>query len=167
MRLGQAELGRGLPSESQCLCGCAGCAAVCDGYGPIMGVTTAPDEVAAMLIDVGAHMPDAGMFGLYIRARGVANFNVVLFKGDTTDLTMLDEQLIADPIYPVVSLGREFKEHVLYRDIGIKPYAWATAADKPTLVAIIPVGADGNALALAELDCIVPFVTPSEQISRD
>jgi len=162
-RLLPDDIGADLPAPSMCMCGCAGCAAVCDGVGPVVGVST--NEMAQpypIFFEFGKRMPKRGRLGLYLRVRGLANVRVVLFKGESADLSKLDP--IADPVYLVVNeLSSEFSEQILYTDefLGFHAYEWKTDADKPTVAAVYPsLNPKNPALALFELDCLVPFVVP-------
>ena len=162
-RLLPEAVGADLPTDSMCMCMCAGCAAVCDGVGPVIGVSTEKDvQPAPVLFEFGDRMPASGRLGLYMRIRGLANTRVVLFKGPTAKLDEL--QVIPDPSYVTLNeLGNEFVEQILFSDefLGVHAYTWKTAADKPTAAAVFPtIDQDGPGLALFELDCLVPFVVP-------
>jgi hypothetical protein len=162
IRLTTSELGGGVPGAQQCLCGNAGCASVCDGYGPVMAQFVDDGMPKPMLVDLNDQMPDSGRVGYYIRLRGLATLGMASLIGDTTTDPDLEDNLVA-PTYPVLNIEGEFKEFVRYGDDA---YRWANAAGKPTLLIIIPsADMNGNALALFEIDCIIPFVTPYEQLT--
>jgi len=159
-RLEPERLGGGLPSETICLCGCAGCAAVCDGKGPVMGVVTDEEHIPALIVDLTGMMPDSGRLGVYLRVRGLASFVMITAIGDASDLNTLQ---LVPPVYSVVTpLGLDFTEGVLFDDefLGVDAYRWDRPEDKPSLIALAPREVSGTVVALAEFDCIVPFVVP-------
>jgi len=160
-RLAPEDIGLDQPSASMCLCRCAGCAAVCDGIGPVMGFLSGSDVVPfPMVFDIGAKMPDRGSLGIYLRVRGLANVGVAIATGDIDHFDLLDWQ----PGYFVLTPpGTEFVEHVLYADEFLHgpAYSWTQPKDKPTVIALAAsFGKDDENLALFELDCLVPFVVP-------
>jgi hypothetical protein len=167
IRLEPSHIGLGLSSEAQCLCGCAGCAAVCDGRGPVLGVLDdgALDYVPP-IFEIGDQLPERGTFGIYLRVRGVANMGIGLLAGtiDTQD----DDPLVylnADAAPYVLSpLSTEFVEHVVVDQklLEVPPYTWTSAEGRPDYVLLSPGGSVTNpSLSLYELDCAVPFVLPA------
>jgi hypothetical protein len=160
-RLAPEDIGLDQPSETMCLCGCAGCAAVCDGVGPVMGIFTGSGvEKFPVLFDIKSKMPDRGTFGMYLRVRGLANVSVLVGTGDIDDF----ENIHWVPGYFVLTPpGTDYVEHVLYDDDFIHgpAYTWTSAADKPAVIALAASFDDTEEnLALFELDCLVPFVVP-------
>lgn len=159
------DFGAGLPSEFQCLCGCAGCLAVCDGRGPVLGVLNdGSDGYAPVAVDIAAQMPDAGSLGVYLRLRGIATALLGVLKGADPNYELVAYYLVSAPI------GTEMESQVHYNDplLGTSEYTWSQAADKPTLLVILP--GEGTpqtpALSLVEIDCVVPFVVPDEASSN-
>lgn len=152
LRLAPADFGGGLPSESLCLCGCAGCMAECDGKGPVLGVLSdGVVPVAPVGIDIARHMPDAGSLGVFLRERGVAASLLVVMKGADPDYEVVTYYFISSPI------GTDYTSQVFYDDpfLGTSKYTWTRREDRPTLLAIFPSEGAGN---LMEVDCVVPFV---------
>ncbi|MBI4701864.1 MAG: hypothetical protein HY744_12050 [Deltaproteobacteria bacterium] len=161
-RLRPDQFGAGYSSEQLCLCGCAGCAAVCDGTGPVMGVhATQSHPAPALLVDLSGRMPDSGRLGIYLRLRGLASFVLVVVAGTTEPGELATH---VRWYYPVLTpLGTSFTEHVIFDDdfVGVEAYSWSLPADRPTVIGLMPQGKpDESALALFELDCILPFVLP-------
>lgn len=164
LHLSPKEIGGGLPSEFQCLCGCAGCLAVCDGRGPVLGVANDGSfEVAPVVIDVAARMPEEGRLGVFMRARGLSGAALAVLKGNEPDYEIAMVYYISSPI------GTEYTSQVFYDDpfLGTKEYEWTTAADRPTLIALFAGEGSPGApqLTLMEIDCVIPFV-PVQQGSQ-
>lgn len=160
LRLEPVDFGGGLPSEFLCLCGCPGCAAVCDGKGPVMGVAADGSTYAspAFLVDLSHVMPAQGRLGIYLRVRGLSNAGVVLARqapDGSGDLEVLEA-----PIYYVLTpLDSQFAELVLYDDLLNDAYQWGRHEDRPVVIAIVPQSnAEQPIPALFEIDCLVPFV---------
>lgn len=155
------NIGAGIAEEFMCMCGCAGCAAVCDGRGPVVGLFS-PDGSSApgLVIDLGNEVPDQGKLGLYLRVRGAAFVSAVLGIGDVADLS--DAEFLP-VVYPVLTgIKNDFVELVLYQDdfLMIEPYEWTDATRKPNFAALLPkLSAVGDATVLFELDCVIPFYT--------
>jgi hypothetical protein len=158
IRLDPRDLGVGLPSEAQCLCGCFGCAAVCDGVGPVFGIwTDGTLEYGFPQIDIGPHMPSSGRLGVYVRLRGLANAALAVF----TDDGVAPAPDLATYYYVLSPIDTEFRELIFYDQtfFEVPAYEWETEAMKPTLLALIPGGTtDAPGLTLVEIDCVVPFV---------
>jgi hypothetical protein len=166
-RLDKARFGlQSVPNQAVCLCGCAGCASVCDGVGPVMGINavvplnTGP---IGLVVDVADKMPDSGTLGAYLRLRGTAAVVVAVATGSSD---VAQATWIPDLAYLVVTTTEsDFVERVLYNNDygGRGAYVWQRPEDKPTLLAIYPPGSavDGGAQlsALFEVDCVVPFST--------
>ncbi len=151
----------GLSPTPRCLCGCAACASVCDGKGPVVGVFQDPslEIFAAPVADVSASAPDQGAIGLYVRWRGVPNaWVVVASAGDKQN------ELVAEQFYLLgEELGMGFQEQVLFDQplLGELAYRWDKPEDKPVAVLFLPLGqTDRPAPSLFEVDCVVPFYVP-------
>lgn len=152
VRLAPRDFGGGLPSESMCLCGCAGCMAVCDGKGPVLGVQNDGNVMFAPVgIDIASSMPDAGSLGVFLRERGVAGSLLVVMKGAAPDYEIATYYFITSPV------GTDFTSQVFYDDpfLGTSRYTWTRREDRPTLLAIFASEGGGN---LMEVDCVIPFV---------
>ncbi|MEJ7732254.1 MAG: hypothetical protein WKG00_23990 [Polyangiaceae bacterium] len=167
IRLAPSEIGLGLSNETQCMCGCAGCAAVCDGRGPVIGVLDDGElNYLPPFLEVGNQLPARGTFGIYLRVRGVANMGIGLLAGNIDaqqgifDIEYLNES--AAP-YVISPLSTEFVEHVVVDQklLEVPPYTWTSVERRPDYVVLSPGGQPGNpSLSLYELDCAVPFVLP-------
>jgi hypothetical protein len=149
-----------IEESAVCLCGCGGCAALCDGKGPVIAAVDNSDELfPTLVVDIRDELPNAGELGLYVRARGLANMTVVLATIGADVVTVFGA-----PLYPIYSpLSTSYSEHVLHRNelLSIEPYRWDRAEDKPMLVLLAINGTPENpATALAEVDCVVPFLVP-------
>lgn len=152
LRLEPKDFGGGLPSEVQCLCGCAGCMAVCDGKGPVLGAfNDGSGSVVPIGIEIGAHMPNSGKLGVFMRERGLSASLLVVMKGQEPDYEVVTYYYISSPI------GTDYTSQVFYDDpfLGTSKYTWSKEEDRPTLLAIFPSEDAGN---LMEVDCVVPFV---------
>lgn len=161
VRLAPAQIGAGFPSEYQCLCGCSGCAAVCDGRGPVLGVLDdgfmGEFDFIPPIFEIGDEMPDSGALGVYLRVRGLANTSLLVLRGDLGAPELLQQHLILTPLTP------DFVEHVVYDQdfIGVEAYRWDSADRKPEfLVLTLDATPEEPNGALYELDCLVPFVVP-------
>lgn len=162
IRVAPEEFGLGQSDAQQCMCGCARCASVCDGQGPVIGVLSDSAPMYAYpAIDLSRRLPGAGKVGLYVRARGVSNVGLVLATGDYDK----PETLMSRTVYFMTTPLDDFTEQVFYGAdfIGNKePYAWIDDAGKPTTLLLVnttPSG-QGTALTFYELDCIIPFWVP-------
>jgi hypothetical protein len=159
LRLAPRDIGAGLPSESQCLCGCGGCMAVCDGKGPVLGVTSDGNvPFAPLAIDVSSYMPDSGRLGVFVRERGLAGALLAVMKGEPPNYEIGTYYYIESPI------GTAFTSQVFYDDpfLGTSDYRWEKAADKPQLLVIFVQGtADLPVTNLMEIDCVIPFLLPN------
>jgi hypothetical protein len=156
-RLTGSDIGRGLPGDTQCLCGCTRCATVCDGYGTIYA-TFGPEGVAKNFIVALTDMPDAGQLGIYYRLRGIANMVTYVIRGP---IEMFD--IVGT--YGTFEVSGDFVEQILY-DVPVTstpPYTWTQAADKPTALVVAPLEIEqdtGFLAAITEIDCIIPFSVP-------
>lgn len=173
IRLEPLEIGLGTPSEVQCMCGCAGCAAVCDGRGPVFGVLDTGGDLAFLppTFEVRRHLPDQGTFGIYLRVRGLASMGLALFSGqidlsgevfDVTPLNFGPDWPHGTP-YVLSPLSTEFVEHVVVDQklLEVPAYTWTSADRRPDYAMLLPGGSMTDpALSLYELDCAVPFVLP-------
>lgn len=139
------------------------CIDVCDGVGPVIGVNNDGvfdvSDLAVPAIEVGSLLPASGRLGLYIRARGLVNFAMVLVRGDINDPASI-EQLDGFSVFQPA--GDQFVDDVLYDQslVGTSAFEWAHDDAKPTYVVIIPGFGDEASTTLFELDCIVPFFEP-------
>ncbi len=165
-RLEPSAFGLGIPGLFLCLCGCPGCAAVCDGAGPVMGYYAQPQSSPPdpqdfsppwFVIDIEEQMPDQGRLGIYLRVRGLVSFAVVVLAEGPSG-----PEVLSEPIYYVVQqLGTEFVDRVLFDDLFNQPYRWTQAEDRPQYVAIVPqLEGSHEVLGLFEVDCLMPFVLP-------
>ena len=165
MRLDPSEIGAGFPSELQCICGCSGCATVCDGSGPVLGVLDDGDgpeggrfEFVPPFFDVRQHMPEQGKLGVYLRLRGFANTNLLVLRGTPPDdLELLQRHVIVTP------LTVDFVDQVVFDQdfIGVEAYSWDSPDRKPEyLMLYLYATNEEKAVALYELDCLIPFVVP-------
>lgn len=160
VHLAPGDIGSGLPSEYQCLCGCGGCMAACDGKGPVLGVSNDGNVgFAPITIDLAGHMPASGRIGVFVRERGIAAALVVVMKGTPDAYEVLTYYYMTSPI------GTELTSLVFYDDpfLGMKEYSWSKEADRPTLLVIAADEGSSEmpALNLMEIDCVVPFVMPN------
>jgi hypothetical protein len=173
MRLAPADFSNFWPQIYNCECGCIGCAAVCDGFGPVIGVW---DDGQANLhglpiINIKRHMPKSGRFGVYIRARGLSNAGIAVVPGDPNDSASLFNELTTEVkngtavIYYLVTPLDSFAPSVFFDQHFIgqgHAYAWSSADDEPAVIMIFPPkGVSNNpAASLFEIDCVIPFVLP-------
>jgi len=159
LRLAPGDFGAGLPSELQCLCGCGGCMAVCDGKGPVLGVSNdGKVEFAPVTIDIAGYMPKSGRLGVFVRERGLVGSLLAVMKGTAPDYEFVTYYYIASPV------ATEFTSQVFYDDpfLGTTEYRSSREADNPTPSAILA-GAgtpEKPSVSLMEIDCVVPFVVP-------
>lgn len=165
IRFAPEDFGFGIvPDATQCMCGCARCASVCDGQGPVIGVLADQNPTyAAPAMNLGRHLPDEGRLGLYVRARGVSNLPIGVYSGDYVNDP---EHLESRSVYLMTTALDDFTEQVFFGPdfIGNKvPYAWSDATGKPTTLVLFnqqPEPGQDPILTFYELDCIVPFVVP-------
>ncbi|MEQ9320883.1 MAG: hypothetical protein RIF41_17105 [Polyangiaceae bacterium] len=157
LRLTGDDVGLGL-ADLQCLCGCPSCATICDGYGTIWGTYgTVEGQAPALVIGFGDRLPDRGCFGMYWRVRGVANFQVTLFKGPP------GQEAATGAVYAVTEIGGDFIDRVLFDQsvVGNEPYCWQIPEDRPTGAVMQPYEISPDFfVTMAEIDCVIPFVTP-------
>ena len=155
------DIGASLVEESQCLCGCAGCAAVCDGTGPGLGALTVEgqeQQFAPVVFDLGTRLPRQGKLGIYGRVRGLANFVIVAIRGD---INVPDELEYLHSYAFLTPLQNEFSEQAVVDQLLIGPaYEWDGYDGRPNLLVLFPQLSDKGGLSLFELDCLVPFVMP-------
>jgi len=165
VRFAPEDFGFGIVTDAgQCMCGCARCASVCDGQGPIIGVLAdAMPLYAAPAMNLGGHLPDRGSLGIYVRARGVTNLSLGVFTGDyVNDPAHLEPR----SVYFMTTSLDDFTEQVFFGPdfIGNKiPYAWTDEAGKPTTLVLFnqqPAEGAEPILTFYELDCVVPFFVP-------
>ncbi|MEZ4295225.1 MAG: hypothetical protein R3B70_09640 [Polyangiaceae bacterium] len=152
VHLAPKDIGGGLPSEFLCLCGCAGCASVCDGRGPVLGAyNDGQVGLAGIAFDVGSYMPSSGRLGVYMRERGLSASLLIVMIGEPDAYEVASYYFISSPI------GTAFTSQIFYDDpfLGTSEYRWSKAEDRPRLVLILPAE---NASSLMEIDCVVPFV---------
>jgi hypothetical protein len=158
-RLASADFGKGLPSEYQCLCGCGGCAAVCDGAGPVFGITTDGNlGYGIPTVDIAGRMPSSGRLGIYLRVRGLSQTVLLMFKGADGEEVQLDTYY-----YVTIQVSTEFTELVFFDQdfLNLSAYAWQSEEEKPTLLAFFSDGQpEAPSVTLMEIDCVVPFVLP-------
>jgi hypothetical protein len=148
----------------QCICGCASCASVCDGHGPVIGVVDVGQaDYTYPAIDLRKHMPSSGKIGFYVRARGVANVSVAALTGEYP--TSLDPPR---SVYYMTTALDEFTTQIFYGPDFIgnnDAYSWTDEAGAPTtlLLANSTVQSPGDPpiVTFYELDCIIPFVVPN------
>lgn len=165
IRFAPEDFGFGVVSDAtQCMCGCARCASVCDGQGPIVGVLADENPTyAAPAMNLGRHLPDKGRVGIYVRARGVSNLPIGVFSGDYVNDP---ENLEPRSVYLMTTALDDFTEQVFFGPdfIGNKlPYAWSDEAGKPTTLVLFNQQPEPGAepiLTFYELDCVVPFFVP-------
>ncbi len=157
IKLEPKDIGAGLPSESQCLCGCAGCLAVCDGKGPVLAVKhDGQVEPNPLLINLAGRMPDSGKIGIFIRERGLSGAVLGVIKGEDPNFELVTYYYVISPI------GTEPTSQIYYDDpfLGTTEYSWKEAKDKPT--ALVIAAGEGTTvnpqLTLMEIDCVIPFV---------
>ncbi|MBS2015589.1 MAG: hypothetical protein JST00_22065 [Deltaproteobacteria bacterium] len=129
---------RGEPISGACACGCASCAATCDGKGPVLG------GGEAMRIGVEA-LPNTGRIGFMARVRGVGIVTATL-RGTTG-------QPLGPP-FVITGPGSSFAD-LLPRGSSGLTYAWTSDAGRPVAIELA-VGAN----AQLEIDCVVPFLVP-------
>ncbi len=152
------NFGGGEKSSYMCLAGCAGCAAVCDGTGPVLGgsflETDAGGNFTLFGIEFNSRLPDTGKVGVYLRLRGEAALGVFFFHGELhqppTHIQLWWDVLFNHP-------GSDFEQRLFpdpYTDAGRQPYEWSKEADKPEFMVLAAVS------ALIQIDCVVPFVIP-------
>lgn len=160
IRLDPEDFGIGQPDASQCVCGCARCASVCDGQGPVVGMiatdTTPLTQWPA--ISLARHLPPSGKIGVYVRARGISNTVVGLFSGEYT------QGLVQRSLFVMTTPLDDFSEQVFYGAdfVGNKePYAWTDEVGRPDVLLFVNSVGPGQAqLAYYEIDCVIPFVVP-------
>lgn len=160
IRLDPEDFGFGQSDASQCICGCARCASVCDGRGPVVGMlaTDMTPLTTWPSVSLARHLPSRGKIGVYVRARGISNTVVALFSGD------YPQALQQRSLFVMTTPLDDFSEQVFYGAdfVGNKePYAWTDEAGKPNVLMFVnSVGAGQSQLAYYEVDCVVPFVVP-------
>jgi len=148
------------PSPTPCVCGCASCALVCDGKGPIVG----GGETLHVDLD---GVPSSGQLGLLVRARGVGRFTVAIGIGGGAIIPVIAN--LADPKNsgfdgPGKVFGDVFPRSALGATpgssgsaAGPRAHTWSDDRQRPSFVELTV--ADG---AEMELDCVVPFLGASE-----
>jgi hypothetical protein len=163
IRLNASDFGNGVPQLFQCVCGCAGCAAVCDGKGPVVGVLDDGSEHGYPIINIKKYMKKEGRLGLYVRARGLSNVAIGVATGDPKDFTTWNWTGVT---YFLTTPLDSFAEVVFFDQqfLGGSPaYSWTSQADEPALVAFAsghPEDGGAPVPTLYELDCVIPFVLP-------
>jgi len=158
--LDPGDIGASFDEQQQCLCGCAGCAAVCDGKGPALGALTLDDnqQFFPVVFDLGTRLPRQGKLGIYGRMRGLANFVIVAMRGDIN----VWEELVPLHYYAFLTpLQNDFDEQAIVDQPFVAPaYEWGGYDGRPNLLVLFPQLSDEGGLSLFELDCLVPFVMP-------
>ncbi|MEZ4439218.1 MAG: hypothetical protein R3B72_09020 [Polyangiaceae bacterium] len=145
------------PDQFACVCGAPGCGSICDGVGPIVGLST-NEGYGGLVMTLGDLVPDSGRLGLYVRLRGLGSATVVVLTGPFD---------APDPVgaaYPVaLTSAEEFSEVIYYQEksVGIEPYSWWGPQDKPYGVGIIAGSTMELVTSLYEVDCVIPFVVPN------
>ena len=149
IRLAPEDLALGGPN---CVCGCASCASVCDGVGPVI-VARVPQNageqaVGVLLVQTLSHyLPDQGRLGVYIRARGITSQAVEVGGGKIA-------MPFARPLQMASANAGTFGEQVLFE----KGWPdWTTRAEAPTTLAIVTQPGP----TLTEIDCVIPFFVPN------
>lgn len=161
IRLAPEDFGFGNSEASQCMCGCARCASVCDGQGPVIGaLSSASSMYAQPAISLAGHVPSSGKIGVYVRARGISNTAIAFVSGDYAD----QASLVTRSVFFMTTPLDEFSEQVFYgADFlgNTSPYAWTDEAGRPDVLLLLnSVPQSGSQLTFYELDCVIPFVVP-------
>jgi hypothetical protein len=150
LRLTATDIQTTLPFGSDCLCGCAACASVCDGIGPVLAYAQFAGTPPPLLLvsDLRSYLPDSGQLGIYLRVRGIS----ALVAGVPTP----DGGAYAKQINPAMESG-DFVDTVVFDS---NAPTWSIPTDAPGFL-VITSSSESNgapAISLAEVDCIVPFV---------
>jgi hypothetical protein len=146
------------------MCGCAGCASVCDGKGPVIGLIDNGFDHGFPIIDIKKYMKKSGRLGVYVRARGYSNVAIVIGTGDPKDYTTWNFETGVQ--YYLVTPLDSFSEFVFFDQQflgGSSAYSWSSSADKPAMLAFAsqrPEDGGAPVPTLYELDCVIPFVVP-------
>jgi hypothetical protein len=121
-----------------CTCGCASCAAICDGQGPVVG----PGQIVRYQLP--NDLPASGALGLMARLRGggQAVFLVDLGGGAATPLGS-------------VPADSEFADNFPKTSAGLARYAWTEGQPRPVAIEL-----HADPLGPVEVDCVVPFLSP-------
>jgi hypothetical protein len=138
---------------TELVCGCASCLAVCDGFGPTMGVLLPKGSPPALLfsINLGSALPASGKLGVYARLRGAPHMTMQVvhdasFIGEQRDVSMtFDTQ---------------------FRDVILSPemVSWSSADRAPTTIRFVAAPGSDQAQAndpgitFVQIDCVVPFL---------
>jgi hypothetical protein len=126
------------PGPDACVCGCASCAATCDGKGPMF------QGAQTLLVDLD-DLPNAGTLGLMMRVRGNGAINAIASLANGADLGMLG---ILD------TTGTEVVEAVSMT-VGASRYSWTDESGRPQRIRLVTAPN-----SRVEIDCVVPFFLP-------
>lgn len=121
-----------------CICGCASCAATCDGKGPILG----PGET--MRFDLPASIGASGKLGVMVRARGGGRVSVAA-RSLTSPTPIALGEAPADS---------DFTDNLARILDSRAEYSWNSLGERPVVVEL-----HSDPTAAIEVDCVVPFVT--------
>jgi hypothetical protein len=125
-----------------CVCGCTGCAQVCDGRGLSVVVRFpqgAGDPPAPLVVT--PLLPSSGRLGVYVRLRGDASLALVVARANAP---------IAERPLTAHTDG-DFQE-LVFEDL----VSWTDASAAPSALALLAQPGD----TIAEIDCVVPFLRP-------
>ncbi len=120
----------------QCACGCASCAAYCDGQGPILG----PKQT--IRFDLPGNLPSSGRLGVMVRMRGSGRVVLTVRGFDTPGEPLGEAQADTD-----------FSETIVRSAKGTE-YAWSGERLRPSFIELI-----GTSDGILEVDCVVPFLS--------
>lgn len=139
-------------------CGCIECATACDGVGPVFGAVVppgAPDAggsntpIAGFALSLPQPLPHAGVAGVYVRARGIAEpqqIVVTMTGGGGSSSSSPGTQPIDLPSDSSFGYTTVFT-------------SWTDPSDAPQAVLLVLAGPPSmSARAVVEVDCIVPFI---------
>jgi hypothetical protein len=136
---------------AECQCGCAGCAAVCDSIGPVLGaaaslastdggLASTPGSLAVSLAGLG--LPANGRLGVYVRARGHGSLSFQFPPGATA----------VAPGPAQIDGDQGFVEVVALPSGLPASGASSPLPDELEVGALAPNG--------IEVDCVIPLVVP-------
>jgi hypothetical protein len=125
-------------TSSTCLCGCASCAAICDGQGPIIG----SDQ--SMHFDFPANAPVGTRVGIMVRLRGTGAVDVLAIPKEGPSV----------PVGNNITAPSDFSE--ILAGTGTGPPGFRPEADRRPVA--LEIRTQPN--AVVEIDCVVPYVAP-------
>jgi hypothetical protein len=121
-----------------CTCGCASCAEVCDGQGPIVGAGQ------AVHYNLAGSLPTSGSLGVMARVRGGGQaIAFVLFDG------------APEEVLGPLPADSDFADHFPTVTGAVARYAWTVGQPRPVAIEL-----RADPLGPIEVDCVVPFLGP-------